>query len=185
MTTITLPIKREDHAPEIQELEKRELNLKELNWMGRIVYWIRSSNSQGIIIRVVVHTVAILIALALAVSIIGTPILIYANREIVRQEERSRTDHKFEVMSENYKDHAHQEFLIGRTGALDGFSPRLGWFTRRAMIRDLKKLGLDQESSSVPLEKLQDIDLLRIVAIKYENYITKYGLRISTGPWLF
>ena len=150
---------------------------KEYNWMGRIIYWIR--NSEGIIQKTLVHTAAFLVAIALMVSIIGVPLLIYATKELVRQQERSQFDKNIEHLKRLLTDSNRFEFLLGRLGIFNGANISLKWGTRRQIIHDLHLLGITDDKSEVPLKDLPDSALLQMILSKDKDTLAKYNLRIS------
>ncbi|MBS0629754.1 MAG: hypothetical protein JSS30_05965 [Verrucomicrobia bacterium] len=177
-TTITLPLKREDFSIEVHdEIKKMETPWKEYNWMGRIIYWVR--NSEGIIQRTLVHTGALLVALALMVSIIGVPLLVYASQELIRQQERHQFDKKIEHLKLLVADSNRLEFLSGRLGLFNGAQISLKWGTRRKIIHDLQMLGITDEKSKVPLADLPDHILLQMILCKDKDSLAKYNLKVS------
>lgn len=177
---IMTPINREDFAPDFSAaLNNIELEWKEHNWMGRIIYWIRTSDSKGLFQRTFVHTVALIAALVLMVSVIGVPLLIYATKELVRQQERSNFVRKFNYCKGVASDNARMRFLLGRRGLFEGIEIKLQPSTRNKIIQDLIHLGITDEKSAVPLTTMRDGDLLRMILNNDHNSFANYGLKVT------
>lgn len=177
-TNITLPIKREDFSLEMHdEITKTQLGWREQNWMGHIISWIR--NTEGIIQKSLLHTAALMVAIVLAVSIIGVPFLILATNELIRQQERDQFDKKIEHLKKLITDANQLEFLNGRLGLFNGARVSLGWWTRRRMLNDLQALGITDTRSKVPLRTLPDNILLQMLLSKDKDTLAKYNLKVS------
>lgn len=172
------PVNREDFAPTLRE-KKMEYEWKEYNWMGRIVHWMRASDTKGLIQKTFVHTVALLIALVLMVSIVGVPLLIYATKELVRQQERVAFDRKLSAMFEVGTDCARIQFLGTRKGLFEGIEIKLQSSTRNKIIQDLNHLGITDEKSNVPLNDMSDGDLLRMILSNDHNSFANYNLKVT------
>jgi hypothetical protein len=166
MTTIFLPVTTNDRAPELPELEPRNPN-----WMGKIVQTIRSFEHSGIIQKVFIYTITLFVSLFLVTSIIFSPLFIYGFKEYIRQSERSAFDKRYLHLLNIATEHGKHRFLTGRLAPLDNVRISLGWGARKQMIRDLE-LSPDEAG------KMKDIDLVRCVAIKYDNYIKRYNITI-------
>lgn len=165
-TTITLPISSHDFIPELPKPV-----VVELNSVGRMVQWIRTSNSQSFVQKVVVHAVALLVALALLVSLVGIPILIYAAKETARQEEKAQYSKDYNHLLKIAAEHGKAHFKRGRIDAFEDIETKLSAATRKEMLRDVVT---DTED---PLT-IKDSELLLRAAVKYENFIAKYKLKI-------
>jgi len=177
-TTITVPIKREDFSLVVdEEIKKMQLPWKEQNWMGHIISWIR--NVDGIIAKSFVHTAALMVALVLMVSVIGVPLLIYATKELTRQQERDLFDRKIEHLKHLITDANQMEFLNGRLGLFNGAKISLGWWTRRKIIDDLQLLGMTKDKTKLDLQSLSDPILLQMVLSKDKDSLAKYNLKVS------
>lgn len=166
MTTITVPVSKDSFIPELPKMKPRELN-----WMGRIVNWIRDAENYGIIYRVVVNTIAIFTSMLMVVSIVLSPLFIYGFKEYIRQCERALFDKKFDTLLQMATEHGRQFFIKGRLAPLDTIDISLWASTRRRMVKDLE---LKKEEA----QNLKDIELVRMVGCKYDDFISRYGLKI-------
>ena len=139
--------------------------------MGRIVSFIRAQDASNVIYRIFIQALAILISFALCLSIIGTPLLLYGFKEYIVQMERARFDHLYVELHSVCTEHAKHQFLKGRLGPLDEIDVKLRSSTRQQMIRDLK---IKPEKG----KKKDDIELLRMAAVKYADFFVRYHLTI-------
>jgi hypothetical protein len=167
MTIITVPISKDTFIPILPKLPPRELN-----WMGKIVSWIRDAPNNGIIYRIVVVTLAIFTSFILIVSIVFSPLFIYGFKEFIRQSERTRYDKKYNELLQIASEHGRQSFLRGRLAFFDTIDINLWSETRKRIIKDL---DLKKEGA----RHYKDIDLVRMIAAKYDDFLDRYDLKIK------
>lgn len=181
--TVTLPVNLDTYEHDLKTardevFQTTKTAWKERTWMGRIIEWVHTSNSKGIIQKTLVHAAAVLMALVLMVSIIGTPFLIYAGIEYIRQREREHFNKKIDRFSDITDD------LLRTTRNLIGQNLLKGSVecdpkVRTQMIDDLNKLDITNSTGAVPLESLSVGDLLRLNLINNPDYLLRYRLNIT------
>jgi len=147
--------------------------VREFNWMGRVVHWVRDSKEHGIIHHTVVTTLAIFTSFALIFSIVLSPLFIYGYKEYIRQCERAVYDQKYKELLKIATEHGTQSFLKGRITPLVTANFSLGW-TNMTRNRIIKDLDLNRGEAAI----LSDRDLLLRAALKFDNVIQRYGLKI-------
>ena len=181
--SITLPVNLDTCEKDLETaknevFKETKTPWKEHAWMGRIITWIRSSDSKKFVEKTLMRTAALLVALVLMVSIVGTPFLIYAAMEYVRQRDRENLNNKIDRFSDITVD------LLRTTRTLIGQNLLKGAVecdpaVRMQMLDDLNKLGVTNSNSAVPLESLRDGDLLQMNLINNPDYLLRYRLKIS------
>lgn len=178
---MTIAVTQDTYDNALKQLENEvhqttETKWKDRNWMGRIVYWIRSADSKGTIQKTLIYVAAVLIALILMVSIVGSPILMYASQQYEREIRKEAFHKKFELVSDVTKEsllvthqRAGQELLKGEI--------KLEPETRKQMIMDLRLLDLTNKGG-VPLASLSDRDLLQTLLLNNKEALATYRLKI-------
>jgi len=171
---MTLNVTQDTYDNALKQLEDEvcqstKIDWKDRNWMGRIVYWIRSADSKGPVQKALIYVAAVLIALILMVSIVGSPILIYASQQYERENRKEAFHQKFERVSDVTKESllvthqlAGQELLKGEI--------KLQPETRKQMITDLRPLDCSG---------LSDRDLLKTLLLNDKEALARYRLKIS------
>lgn len=144
---------------------------RELNWMGRIVEWIRKSQQEGFIYRISVLVFTVLISVALIISIILSPIFIYGFREYILQQERARYDQMHHELVKMAEDFGTQNFLRGRLNPLDAASINVKRSTRKKLI---KNLSLNSEEA----KKISDRELVKRIAAMNDQFLDQAKLYI-------
>ncbi|NGX59448.1 MAG: hypothetical protein KR126chlam3_00599 [Chlamydiae bacterium] len=162
MTTITEPVSKDSFIPNLPKMNPRDLN-----WMGRFVDWIRDAENYGSFYKVYVYALTIFTSMLMVISIVLSPLFIYGFKEYIRQCERARFDKEFDSLHQMATEHTWQLFLQGRLDPLKNVDASLSRSERDHIIKDLE---LKKEDA----KKIKDIDLLRMAAKKYPDYISLY-----------
>lgn len=179
---MTIAVSQETYDNALKQLEEgvcqtTKIEWKDRNWMGRIVYWIHSADSKKPIQKALIYVAAVLIALILMVSIVGSPILMYAAQQYEREVRKEAFNKKVDHISDVTKDLLRVTHLLSGQELLKGeiiFTPE----TRKQMIMDLLLLGLTNKGG-VPLAKLSDRDLLQTLLLTNKESLSTYRLKIS------
>ncbi len=172
MTTTTLPIQSKDYVPILPKPESRKLG-----GMGKIVHWIRNSRTEGMIYRVSVLSLAIISSMVLLASVVLSPIFIWGFKEFMIQEQEAL----FIPWRRNLRDcgmeQSQHQFIHGRIAPLENCRLYLSYSTRKRMVHDLE---LDQ----VLADTIDNRDLLKLASLKFDNYLERYNLMISSNSFL-
>jgi hypothetical protein len=162
---------------EVEACQTTKIEWKDRNWMGRIVYWIHSADSKKPIQKTLIYLAAALIALVLMVSIVGSPILMYAAQQYEREIRKEAFNKNFEHVIDATKEHLKVTHQLAGQELIKAeiiFTPE----TRKQMIMDLLLLGL-KNNSGVPLAKLSDRDLLQTLLLNNKEALATYRLKIT------
>lgn len=171
MSTISFPLDSSIFTPRLPELPSRKLS-----WLGRLVQWIRLSETRGIAVKVIAHTITFFGSFLLLCSIVGAPLFILGFKEFIEQTERAFFQEKREKLIEVGTVRCEQEFLRGRVFPLDYTTVELGQDR-------IKQIRFDLEIK--PHEVFSNQELLQRAAVKYENYLDRYLLKIAPSPRRF
>ena len=166
MSTIALPIDTKDYIPTLPEFEP-----KELTWKGKVIRWIRDSREEGCIFRTTVLALSIFISILLITSIFFSPIFISGFREFVRQEECAKHKGWREKVLKAATEHSLHQFRRGRIEPLTDHK-----FTLRSSTRN--HITYDLDITAEQAKQKTDLELLRMAAIKFDNFFERYKLKI-------
>lgn len=146
--------------------------------MGKFVEWIRSSRDAGLIQKVTVLTLMLFLSIFLIGSIVLSPFFFYGFKEFIRQDERSHYEKWEKHLIEVATQHARHEFLRGRATPLTNETFTFKPLTRKRVLHDLELKPEEAKEKS-------DLELLRMAAAKYDNYIDRYEINYySQGSFL-
>jgi len=172
MLEVKLPISSHEFTPDLPEMKPRKLN-----WMGRMVEWIRLSEERGWFHHSVVSTIAIIISGLLLFSVVLSPLFVYGFKEFIRQQERARYDKSFANLVNIANEANRTQFLRGRLDPLTKLDISLTPSVRSQIIKDLELL-------KDGAKEITDKQLLLRAALKFDNYIERYHLDVcSRSQW--
>ena len=169
---VKLPISSHKFTPDLPEMKPRQLN-----WMGRLIEWIRLSEDQSWFPHSIVSTIAIFVSGLLLFSVVLSPLFVYGFKEFIRQQERARYNKNFAKLVDIAADNNRVQFLRGRLDPLSKLDISLTYSARSQIIKDLELTRQDAKEKT-------DQELLLAAALKFDNYIERYHFDVrSRSQW--
>lgn len=151
-----------------------ELPKPSYGFFGRIVYWIRDANNHGVLWRTIVTTTALVVSLLMIVSIVLSPLFIITFREYIKQNEKARYDAEYKEVLAIAKDQARQNFMRGRLAPLRDLDVKFWPFSNKR-----KKLIQLLDLPPQEAKKYSNIELVRMVALRHNDFIHRCNLTLS------
>ncbi|NGX37340.1 MAG: hypothetical protein K1000chlam2_00494 [Chlamydiae bacterium] len=173
MIKTDLPISAHNPTPNLPKPPERTLN-----WMGKIVKWIRAADSAGIIRKTVVYSLAIFTSMILVASVVFSLLFLYGFKEYVTQSVEARDADYRSTLYEAAKQQNRHHFLDGRTTLFDSIKIPLPNWARDKIIQDL---DLSEEDAA----KKSNNELAHMALRASNNFFHQYGLKIVCKGWFY
>ena len=156
------------YTPSFPPLPKHELN-----WVGRLVHWIRVSKQYSLAYHATIISLTILTSTALILSIVGTPFLLVCFQEYILQREREVYSRHWQHCKNQATENCRHWYLRGLHSALQSSSEiHISAKLRTQLIAELGIRGADSVRKS-------DVELLQAAAALHpNNWMTQYGLAL-------
>ncbi len=145
---------------------------RDLNWIGRMVYWVRSAEDHSPIYRATIAALAIFSSIVMLASIIGIPLFLACFKEHIRQQQRSVYDAQFQKLTEQAKDNNRHQFSLGIHRSI----PENISLPVRVRDRIIQELKIPEEQAI----EMKDLELAKSAAHLHPDWITHYGMKVDS-----
>lgn len=147
---------------------------RKLGLVGHIVLWIRTTEAQGIIFKILIHTFLLFVSIAMILSLVGIPFWAFAFKEFIIQNKESEDRQFFQRLFKSATEWGSSEFNRGRFHPISALQVGdLSYTTKNKIFRAFNIKPADQK-------KFTNHQLVCMAATFCNDFLRRFNLVIKS-----